>query len=74
MTWFGLNQSNFLISKKVFTWNFLHEDSLIDYVDGVRRLRTAATNGPIFHPLMLYVSVESHGGDDAGWGKLLTRP
>jgi hypothetical protein len=44
-----------------------------DYVDVVRHLRTAATNGPIVHP-SCYVCVESHVGDDAGWGKLLTRP
>jgi hypothetical protein len=28
-------------------------------------LRTAATNRPIFHPQVI---MESHGGDDAGWG------
>jgi hypothetical protein len=42
---------------------------LIDQVDGVKRLRTAAT---------VHVAgdlcVESHGDDDAGRGKLLTRP
>jgi hypothetical protein len=40
---------------------------LIDY-DGVRlSLRIAATNRPIVHPVG-DVSMESHGGDDAGWG------
>jgi hypothetical protein len=37
--------------------------------DRVRRLRTAVTNIPEW-----YVSVESHGENYAGWGKLLTRP
>jgi hypothetical protein len=50
---------------------------LIDHVDWVRRLRTAANNGPIVHA-WVNVSVESHSDededDDASWGKLLTRP
>jgi hypothetical protein len=38
-------------------------DWLIDRVDGVKRLRTAATNGLLFAPRG-GVSVESHGDDD----------
>jgi hypothetical protein len=36
---------------------------LIDHVDGVRRLRTTATNGPIVHT-QENVSMENHGGGD----------
>jgi hypothetical protein len=49
-------------------------DRLINHVDGVRHLRTAATSGPAFRPPVHNVSTKSHGVNDAGWGKLLTRP
>jgi hypothetical protein len=46
---------------------------LIDQVDVVKRLRTAATNGPTVYAAG-DLCVESHDDDDAGWGKLLARP
>jgi hypothetical protein len=55
-----------------FVYSYLYH-WLVDYVNGVTRLRTAGHQQAYCSTSRWYVNVDSHG-DDAGWGKFLTRP